>query len=162
MPGRLEGTVVLSVAAASVHRSGARGTRRSSRVGLALELDPAAVELDERLDQAEAQADPPLAELVLARGVVHGVEAGEERLEQVGPLAGLDADALVWTATRTQSGVASGPAAGSGSCPRSGVNLMALTNRFMRMSMQLRRDRPRSAPSAGSTSSSTLWPRASR
>ena len=57
--------------------------------------DLAAVELDERLDQAEAQADPALAELVVARGVVERVEAGEERLEQVRLLGGVDADALV-------------------------------------------------------------------
>ena len=64
-------------------------------VGRALELDPAAMELDEGLDQAETQADPPLAELVLSRGVVERVEPGEERLEQVRLLAARYADALV-------------------------------------------------------------------
>src|SRR4051794_39475828 len=50
----------------------------------AFEVDLAAVELDEGLDQAEAEADPPLAELEVARGVMHRVEAGEERLRKGG------------------------------------------------------------------------------
>ncbi len=54
--------------------------------------DGPAVELDEGLDQAEAEAHPLLAELVVARRVVHRVVAGEERLEQVGPVGRGDPD----------------------------------------------------------------------
>ena len=70
-------------------------SERRAASGGALHLDPAAVQLDERLDQAEAQADAPLAVLVLARGVVHRVEAREERLEEVPTLGRSDPEPLV-------------------------------------------------------------------
>ena len=105
--------------------------------GGAVEVDLAAVELDEGLDQAEAEADPPLAELVVARGVVHGVEAGEERLEQVGPIGRPGC-------RRPRRRPGTGPArrlAGARAAirivPPSGVNLIALTSRFVRMSASL-------------------------
>ena len=43
---------------------GSRNANVEPCAGVAGDLDPAAVQLDERLDQAEAQADPALAELV--------------------------------------------------------------------------------------------------
>ena len=118
----------------------ADGPRQEEREGRALpgaarDLDPAAVQLDERLDQAEAQADPALAELVVARGVAERVEAGEERLEEVLLVAGGDADALVADAARGPSPVAPGSAAAASRIvPPSGVNLTALASRLIRTS----------------------------
>src|SRR5947208_2070543 len=64
-------------------------------IGLAVDLDSTAMELDEGLDQAQPQANPWLAELILSRRVVEGVESGEEGFEEVFLLAGMDPDALV-------------------------------------------------------------------
>ena len=62
---------------------GSVNSKVEPRPGVLSKLDRAAVQLDERLDQAEAQADAALAELEVARGVVQRVVAGEERLEEV-------------------------------------------------------------------------------
>ena len=53
------------------------------------------MKLDEGLDQAEAQPDAALAELVVSGRVAQRVEAGEEWLEEVLLVAGCDAQPLV-------------------------------------------------------------------
>ena len=60
-----------------------------------LNLDSAAVKLDEGLDQAEPQADSTLAKLIVTGGVVERIEPGEKWLEKVLLLAGMDAGTLI-------------------------------------------------------------------
>ena len=61
-------------------------------VHFALGGDGPAVHLDKLLDDAQPQPQPALVEAEVARGVVAGIELGEERLEQVGQRPGLEAD----------------------------------------------------------------------
>ena len=68
---------------------------RRAAVGSTLNLDPTSMELDEGLDQAQSQADSPLTELVVSRGVMERIETGEEGLEQVLLLAGVNTDSFV-------------------------------------------------------------------
>ena len=103
--------------------------------GRARDFDAAAVKLDERLDEAKAQPDAALAELVIPGGVAKGVETGEERLEKV---------LLVGIAARPRPGRSLrrgtprlNSAAGCASrriVPPSGVNLTALARRLIRTS----------------------------
>src|SRR4051812_28896361 len=83
--------VAMARCGAPWHKEGKRRTL-ARRTG---HLDGAAVQLDESLDQAEAQSHATLAVLVVAGGVVHRVEAGEERLEQMRAVVRADADAPV-------------------------------------------------------------------
>jgi len=68
---------------------------RRAAVGSTSNLDPTSMELDEGLDQAQSQADSPLTELVVSRGVMERIETGEEGLEQVLLLAGVNTDSFV-------------------------------------------------------------------
>ena len=61
----------------------------------ALGEDPSAVHLDELLGDAQAKAQPALAEAEVARGMPAGIELGEERLEQVLERPRLQADSAI-------------------------------------------------------------------